>query len=140
MSGRKDDHTSPKALKKSVGEAVEKVENDTNVIQINSKVTEAAEGEDHPHIVHLSNTYNFEGKEYNHIDLRGLNDLNTKDLNVIEKQFFGDGNVAPINEMSIGYTAIVAARACKLPVELFENLKANDAVKIKNAVSTFLLS
>ena len=91
-------------------------------------------------MVKLSNVYRFEGKDYDQIDLSGIKELTTVDLQAIDKMFYGDGNIAPINEMSNSYCMIAAARASKLPIELFENLKANDSVKVKNSVSHFLLS
>lgn len=134
--------TSPEALKKSVNEAVEKVKtaDEKKVIEIKSKKDSKESEEKVPLLVKFTNAYKFEGREYNQLDLSGIEDLTTTDLNAIEKMFYGGGNIAPINEMSMAYTSMVAARATKLPIELFENLKANDAVKVKNVISNFLLS
>lgn len=113
-------------------------ESTQNLVEINNsnKLLDA----DSKYLISLSNTYQFENKSYTELDLSGLEGLTTVDLNAIEKMFYSGGNIAPINEMSIAYTSMVAARASQLPVEFFEHLKANDAVKVKNVVSNFLLN
>ena len=134
----KKDQTKEKEIAKSVQEAVNKV-NKGNVIEIKSR-DKSKEDDSVPLIVKLTNVYRFEGKEYNEIDLSGIKDLTTVDLQAVDKMFYGDGNIAPINEMSNSYCMLAASRASKLPIELFESLKANDSVKVKNSVSHFLLS
>lgn len=130
---------STEAITKSASEAVEKAKNSSDVIVIKSEKTKEDEEKDSLIII-FARTYSFEGTEYDRVDLSGIKELTTRDLTAAEKMFYSSGNIAPINEMSTAYTTMVAARATNLPIELFENLKANDAVKIKNAVSSFLLS
>ncbi len=89
------------------------------------------------HLIEFKNPYLFEEKEYTQIDLSGLESLTAKDLIDAEKQFAAGGQVAAINEMSIGYICIVAAKASKQPVEFFDKLPANEAIKVKNAVTSF---
>jgi hypothetical protein len=89
------------------------------------------------YLVEFKNPYVFEDKEYSQIDLSGLESLTAKDLIDAEKQFAASGQVAAINEMNIGYACIVAAKASKQPVEFFEKLPANEAIKVKNAVTGF---
>lgn len=89
------------------------------------------------YLIEFRNPYSFEGKEYTQIDLIGLESLTAKDLIDAEKQFAASGQVAAINEMNIGYACIVAAKASQQPVEFFEKLPANEAIKVKNAVTGF---
>jgi len=91
-------------------------------------------------IVELANLYVFDGVEYETLDLTGIKNLTTTDAQSLEKRFYGGGNIAPINEMSTAYTMFVASIATKMPIEFFNALKIQDTVKVKNAVSTFLLS
>lgn len=129
---------SNKELALSAKEAVEKVKNG-NVIKIESR-NKSKEDDSVALVVKLTNVYRFEGRDYDQIDLSGIKELTTVDLQAIDKIFYGDGNIAPINEMSNSYCMLAASRASKLPIELFESLKANDSVKVKNSVSHFLLS
>jgi hypothetical protein len=89
------------------------------------------------YLIEFKKPYIFEDKEYAQVDLSGLEGLTAKDLIDAEKQFAAAGQVAAINEMNIGYICIVSAKASKLPVEFFENLPANEAIKVKNAVTGF---
>ena len=89
------------------------------------------------YLIEFKKPYLFETKEYTEIDLSGLESLTAKDLIDSERQFAASGQVAAINEMNMGYVCIVAAKASKLPVEFFEKLPANEAIKVKNAVTGF---
>jgi hypothetical protein len=89
------------------------------------------------YLIEFKKPYTFESQEYKEIDLAGLESLTAKDLMDAEKQFAASGLVAAINEMSMGYVCIVAAKASKLPVEFFEKLPANEAIKVKNEVTGF---
>lgn len=89
------------------------------------------------YLIEFKKPYRFEEKEYIQVDLSGLDGLTAKDLIDAEKQFAASGQVAAINEMNIGYVCIVAAKASKQPVEFFEKLPANEAIKVKNAVTGF---
>ncbi|WP_404427306.1 phage tail assembly protein [Ureibacillus chungkukjangi] len=82
--------------------------------------------------------FNFEGEEYKEVDLNGLDDLTTTDLIEADKQFSTSGQFSVMNEVTIGYAIIVAAKASKKPVEFFEKLPASEGVKVKNMVMGFL--
>lgn len=83
-------------------------------------------------------SYNFEGKEYKEVDLSGIENLSTKDLIEADKQFNLSGQMAMMNEMTTGYSCIIAAKGTKMPVEFFENLPAGEGLKVKNKVMGFL--
>jgi hypothetical protein len=82
--------------------------------------------------------YQFEGQEYNEVDLAGLENLKASDLAEADKAFIASGQVAMVNEMSIGYACIIAARASAKPVEFFTGLPAKDAISVKSVVTNFL--
>ena len=82
--------------------------------------------------------FNFEGKEYKEVNLSGMNDLTTKDLLDADKQFNASGQMSLMNEMTTGYACIIASKSTKLPIEFFENLPANEGLKVKNTVMSFL--
>ncbi len=84
--------------------------------------------------------YTFEGKEYKEIDLSGIESLSTKDLLEADKKFNASGQMALMNEMTTGYSVIIASKATSLPVEFFENLPASEGLKVKNTVMNFLNS
>jgi len=90
--------TNKEAIAKSAKEAVEKASN-SNVIEIKSR-DKSKEDESVPLVVKLSNVYRFEGQDYEQIGLSGIKELTTVDLQAIDKMFYGDGNIAPINEIS----------------------------------------
>ena len=89
------------------------------------------------YLIQFKKPFIFEGKEYFDLDLSGLDSMTAKDLIDAERQFAAKGQVAAINEMNMEYICIVAAKASKLPVEFFERLPANEAIKIKNMVTGF---
>lgn len=86
----------------------------------------------------FKNPYSFEGKEYTEVDLSEIENLSTGDLIEADKQFNASGQMALMNEMTTGYSCIIAAKATKKPVEFFENLPAGEGLKVKNKVMGFL--
>lgn len=80
----------------------------------------------------------FEGKDYEKIDLSGIEDLATKDLIDADKQFNAAGNMAMLNETQTAYSCIIASKATKLPVEFFEKLPVRYGVQVKSVVMNFL--
>ncbi|MFC4403321.1 phage tail assembly protein [Gracilibacillus xinjiangensis] len=90
------------------------------------------------YVVEFKNPYTFEGEEFSKIDLSGLENLSTKDLIEADKQFNTSGQMALMNEMTTGYSCIVASKATGKPVEFFEGLPAGEGLKLKNTVMGFL--
>jgi hypothetical protein len=88
-------------------------------------------------IIKFSKPYTFEEKEYTEVDLSGLEDLKASDLIEADKIFIADGQIAAMNEMSVGYSCIIAAKAGSKPIEFFRNLPAKDALTVKNTVTSF---
>lgn len=88
----------------------------------------------------LGKPYTFEQKEYKAIDLTGLDGLTTADLIWAQRQLSAQGVATTLPEFDYAYCCLLAARAAKLPYELFMGLSAHDAAKIRSAVSGFLFS
>jgi hypothetical protein len=92
---------------------------------------------ENPLVVEFNKSVKFEDKDIEKVDLRGLNDLKTKDLIELEKQFNLDGNFSSQPEASIAYARLASERVSNLPLEFFDNLGAKEMIKIKNAVMNF---
>ena len=89
------------------------------------------------YLIRFKKPFMFENTVYTEIDLSGLEDLTGKDLKEAEKQFNASGQIAPVNEISMGYACVIAAMATKQPVNFFEDLPAHEAVKVKTVVMNF---
>jgi hypothetical protein len=85
----------------------------------------------------FSKSYQFEGREYTEVDLVGLEELKASDLTKAETTLLASGQMAAVNEMSMGYACIVAAQASKKPIEFYQNLPAKDAVAVKSVITNF---
>jgi hypothetical protein len=90
-----------------------------------------------PYLVVFKKPYLYEEKEYTEVDLSGIEDLTVNDLADADKKFISSGQIATVNEMSVGYAAIIAATVTKKPVEFFNGLPAGEGIKIKNLVTSF---
>ncbi|WP_313891121.1 phage tail assembly protein [Psychrobacillus sp.] len=88
--------------------------------------------------IQFNKPYNFEGTDYKEVDLSGLDNLTTSDLLTVEQQFNAAGNFAVMNELSLGFTMLVAAKASGKPIEFFHRLPAKEGFKVKNEVMGFL--
>ena len=85
----------------------------------------------------FSKVYKFEGKEYTEVDLSELDNLTTRQLGEVSKQFSTSEYITPAPEADINFCCMVAAKACSLPIEFFNNLPARDGVKVRIEVQTF---
>lgn len=96
--------------------------------------------EDRKYLITFKKPYTFEGKEYTEIDLENIENLKANDLVAADKFFASRGQMAAMNEMSVGYACIIASKATTQPLEFFENMPANEAIKLKNKVASFFYS
>ena len=88
--------------------------------------------------VPFNKPFTFESESYEGVDLSGLENLSTNDLIDADKQFNSSGNMAIMNEMTTGYSCIIASKATGKPVEFFQQLPAGSGLKVKNTVMGFL--
>ena len=95
---------------------------ETKVVNIEEKKTEAPQQEEKEGVVVLSRPYKFEGKEYNEIDLSKVKDLKIKDAIDIQKQLYSEREVAAIvtSETTTAFARAVAAKATGKPIEFFK--------------------
>jgi len=98
--------------------------------------TETIEPNDY--MVKFNKPYRFEGQEYTEIDLSGVTEAKTSTLIQADKLFLSKGFVDALKEVNVQYCMIVASLTTEKPIEFFENLRANEAIKIKNVISGFL--
>lgn len=105
-----------------------------------NEVSEIYEGEvvENELVLVFSKPYKFEGKEYNKIDLRALEDMTTTDLIAANNLMMKRGGYSPTPEMTLEFCCILANRATKMPLEFFYHLSIADAMSLKNKVTDFL--
>lgn len=89
------------------------------------------------YVVKFKKPYQFEGQEYQEIDLENLENLSTADLIQADGKFGESGQFAVMNEMTTGYSCILASKATGKPIEFFERLPAIEGVKVKRVVMGF---
>lgn len=84
--------------------------------------------------------YRFEGKDYDGVDLSGLEDTTAAALENVGRILLKKrpGLNPSTIEMTMEYASLLASRVTSLPVEFFERLPAREAMKIKTTVVGFL--
>lgn len=87
----------------------------------------------------LKKPIHFEGKEVKSLDLN-LDDLTAADLIKVEQEILASGKQFVFAESSKVYSAHVAARAAKVPVEIILALKGPDFSKLTMTVQNFLIA
>lgn len=88
-------------------------------------------------VVSLTRTYDFEGEKVSEIDFSGLEDVTAKTMIKANKVLVSAGDVQILPENSLHYALIIASECTKYPIEFYELLKPNDAIRVKNAVTNF---
>lgn len=88
-------------------------------------------------IVKLGKSIKFEEKTIKEVDLSGLENLTTKDLITVEKQYNMEGNISAQPEATVAYARLIAQKVSKLPLEFFDSLNGKNMIKIRNAVMGF---
>lgn len=101
---------------------------------------ESYEGEvvDNELMLELKKPYEYEGKTYEKIDLRKLENMTTKDLIAANNLMMKKGGYSPTPEMTLDFCCILANRATQIPLEFFYSLSVADAMNLKNKVTNFL--
>lgn len=85
----------------------------------------------------LYDSFLFDGDEVKEIDLSGLYDMTTRDMLAVDEQMLRRGYTGANTEVTRMYAVLTAARINKKPWEWCENMRARDAVRLKNVVSGF---
>lgn len=89
-------------------------------------------------IIKLKTPFTFEGKQYDEIDLTGLNDIKARDMIDINRRMTRGGNVDSTPELTLEYALNMANIAAKLPLEFFEQLPPRVALEIRGRITGFL--
>lgn len=86
---------------------------------------EGEQTEDRRHVVAFKRPYMFERKEYTEVDLSGLDALTVKDAIEVQRQLFGQQEVAAslLTETTTAFAQALATRASGKPVEFFKLMK-----------------
>lgn len=92
------------------------------------------------YLIKFKKPYSFEGKEYNELDLSGIQELTAEDLCSAQKMMQDMGNFATMPEIDYTYNFILASKAAKLPLEFFNGLPGRYAAKIKMMVTGYFLA
>lgn len=87
--------------------------------------------------VDFSRSYQWEGVEYDSLDLSAIEDVSGTDLIAAARYAQRKGVTTVMPETSLEYAFFMASRATQLPVEFFNTLKGKDALRIKNAIISF---
>ena len=90
-------------------------------------------------VIKFKKPFTFEQKEYEEIDLTGLEDLTAQDMVSVDrilKRHSSGIDVMP--EVSMEYALNLAAKAAKQPIEFFQALPPREAMKVKNRIMGFL--
>lgn len=95
------------------------------------------ETENKEEIVKLTKEYNFEGEKISQLDFSGLENITADDMIRANKVLASSGTVSIMPENDLHYTLIIAASATGYPIEFFKGLRPRDAIKVKNAVTSF---
>lgn len=106
-----------------------------------SKADEEAEDDedDESLIIKFKKPYKFEGKEYDEIDLSGLENLSASDMIAVNKYMDRTASgIQVMPEVSLEYACVLASKATQRPVEFFLGLPPKQAMKVKNRVMGFL--
>ncbi len=90
-------------------------------------------------IVKFRKPFTFEGKEYDSVDLSGLENLTGADMQEVEQILRARGISSFHTDFSAEGSLLYAARAAKLPIEFFTALPLREARKVKVRVANFFL-
>ena len=86
----------------------------------------------------FSKPVNFEGQEIKSIKM-DLDSLTGRDISQVKSQWAHAGNFSPVPAADTDFCVMVAARASKQPLELFDVMPAKEYLGITQKVSNFLM-
>ncbi len=85
----------------------------------------------------LTRTYHFEGKEISQLDFSGMENVTADNIIKANKMATTTGHSALLPEQDLYHTLLIGADVTGLPIEFFKQIKARDAIKVKNMVTSF---
>lgn len=107
------------------------------------KVTEQQEQQEQEngkYLVKFGKPYQFEGKEYDSVDISGVEKLKVKDAMEVQKRLFNAGETATLGviETTTAFACAVAAKAAGLPIEFFQLMPRGPMRKLRTAVRDYM--
>lgn len=81
--------------------------------------------EERRHVITFTRPYTFERKEYNEVDLGGLDDMTVGDAIEVQRQLFSQQETAAslLTETTTAFAQALATKVSKRPVEFFKLMK-----------------
>lgn len=104
------------------------------------KETQPSSKQENKLLVKFKHTYQYEEKEYTELDLSGLEDvtaLTMENVGRILAKTSPELNPATV-EMTMEYAKLMASRVTAMPLEFFDQLKAQDIMAVKTKIVGFL--
>ena len=86
----------------------------------------------------LSKEYEFEGEKISEIDFSRANEVTAATMMRIDRILVTSGNLSAASENTLAYALCFAAECTDYPIEFYERLCPNDALRVKNRVTSFL--
>lgn len=88
--------------------------------------------------IEFSKPYVFEGETYESIEL-DLEGLSGEDMLAVNRQFSAEGHYSLAPSADMNFHALLAARACKQPIEFFLKMPAKEFANVTQVVANFLM-
>lgn len=91
-------------------------------------------------VIQLGKPYHFEGKDYETIDLSGLDKLTVQTAIDAQRQLFNEREVATVMlcETTTAFAREIAARATEMPIEFFKLLPRAASRRVAAAVQRYM--
>lgn len=88
-------------------------------------------------ILKLGDPFMFDGQEIKEIDMEGLANLTAADMCAIDQLMLARGYSGTRMDASRQYAMFVAARVNNKPYEFCDQMKARDAIRLRDMVAAF---
>ena len=88
--------------------------------------------------IQLKKPIKFEGKNYDKIDLAGMQDITAGDMIEINRRMTRSGCIDINPELTLEYAVNMANIVTGRPLEFFDKLPGPEAIKLKGRVTNFL--
>lgn len=90
-------------------------------------------------LVTFKKPYHWEDHDYTEVDLSGLDNLTTLDLEDAYRQYANDAglNLATIAEFSYEYASILASKVTKKPIEFFMQMPPKAIMEVRRVVRNY---
>lgn len=97
------------------------------------------ENDEDQYTVKFLKEYEYEGKKISSVDMKGLDDLTTRDMEVFDRILAKMQHSPADKYRDTTYTKHIAVRVTGLPIEFFNQLKARDMLLVTARVYSYFL-